>query len=704
MFRAHFGILVLLLAAGAHAQDAATLRPPVAKKVPHQVELHGETRLDEYFWLKDKTDPEVIKHLEAENAYTSAMTGRLQPLQDAIYREMLSRIKQTDQNVPYRYKGYWYYSRTVEGQQYSIHCRKKGSLTAPEEVLLDVNELAEGQEFMSVGARSVSDDGHLLAYSTDVTGYREYEVSVKDLRTGKLVETKFVKATQLEWAADNKTLFYVTEDDAKRDHKVWRHTLGEPREKDTLVLEEKDELFTASLSRSADEQYLFISTDSFTSSEQRYLPAGEPAGKLRIIRPREPDHEYSADHRDGKFYIRTNKNARNFRIVTCQVENTDPAGWQDLVPHDEQVLVEGISLFKDFAVVSEQQNVRPELRVIDFTTGLTHRIEFPEAVYYAGLGANAEFDTRSLRLAYSSPVTPWSDYEYDMATGGRKLLKRTEVPGGFDPGGYQTERTWATAPDGTKVPISLVYKKNTPRDGTAACLLYGYGAYGASNDVYFDLGIISYLDRGVVYAVAHVRGGSELGRAWYDNGKLLNKKNTFSDFIACADHLVTEKYCSREKLAIQGASAGGLLIGAVLNERPDLCHAAVLDVPFVDAINSMLDETIPLTAQEFEEWGNPKLKPHYDYMKTYCPYSNLRAAAYPAMLVKASLNDSQVLFHEPAKYVAKLRTLKTDNHPLLLKCNMEAGHGGASGRYDSLKEEAFVMAFVLDQMGLGGMK
>jgi oligopeptidase B len=699
-----FVLAFLLLAAGASAQDSATLRPPVAKKVPHKVELHGETRLDDYFWLKDKTNPEVIKHLEAENVYTAAMTGRLQPLADAIYGEMLSRIKQTDQNVPYRYKGYWYYSRTVEGKQYSIHCRKKGSLSAAEEVLLDVNALAEGQEFMSLGARSISDDGNLLAYSTDVTGYREYEVSVKDLRTGKLIESKFVKASQIEWAADNKTLFYVTEDDAKRDHKVWRHTLGEPREKDTLVLEEKDELFTVSLSRSADERYLFLSTDSFTSSEQRYLQADQPAGQWRIVRPREPDHEYSADHAGGKFYILTNLKAKNFRVVTCSVENTDPAGWQDLVPHDEQVLVEGISLFKDFAVVSEQQNVRPELRVIDLASGLAHRIEFPESVYYAGLGANAEFDTRSLRLAYSSPVTPWSDYEYDMATGGRKLLKRTEVPGGFDPGGYQTERTWATAPDGTKVPISLVYKKSTPRDGSAPCLLYGYGAYGASNDVYFDTNIFSYLDRGVVYAVAHVRGGSELGRTWYDNGKVLNKKNTFTDFIACADHLVAEKYCSRERLAIHGVSAGGLLMGAVLNERPDLCKAAVLEVPFVDAINSMLDETIPLTAQEFEEWGNPKLKDHYDYMKTYCPYSNLRAADYPAMLVKASLNDSQVLFHEPAKYVAKLRTLKTDSHPLLLKCNMEAGHGGSSGRYDNLKEEAFVMAFVLDQMGLSAVK
>jgi oligopeptidase B len=691
----------LFVAGPVLADDAAAAQPPAAKKVPHKYELHGDARTDDYFWLKDKTNPDVIKHLEAENAYTKAATKRLEPFADALYKEMLGRIKQTDQNVPTRDKGYWYYSRTVEGKQYPIHCRKKGSLMAAEEVILDVNELAKGQKFMSVGRRTVSDDGTLLAFTSDVTGFREYELSVKDLRTGKLVETKLVKAPQVEWAADNKTLFYVTEDHAKRAHKLWRHTLGEPRDKDKLLLEEKDELFRVQLSRSRDDQYLFVSTDSFTSSEQRYLPADRPAGEWTVIRPREPDHEYSADHRDGRFYIHTNKGAQNFRIATCPVGETDPAKWQDLVPHDPQVAVEALTLFKDFAVVSERQNVRPEVRVIDLRTGQAHRVEFPEAVYHAGVGSNPEFDTGSLQLSYMSPVTPASTYAYDMATGGRKLLKRTEVPGGYDPGGYQTERTWATAPDGTKVPLSLVFKKGLKRDGSAACLLYGYGSYGATFPMVFNSTLLPLLDRGVVYAFAHIRGGSDLGRPWYDAGKMLNKKNTFTDFIACADHLVADQYCSRDRLAIQGASAGGLLVGAVLNQRPDLCKAAVLQVPFVDVINTMLDESLPLTVPEFEQWGNPKKKAEYEYMKTYCPYSNLRAAAYPAILVKTSLNDSQVLFHEPAKYVARLRTLKTDSNPLLFKCNMDAGHGGASGRYDNLKEQAFVTAFVLDQLGLG---
>ncbi|HKB02249.1 MAG TPA: S9 family peptidase [Gemmataceae bacterium] len=699
MTRLRYALAALVVAGPALAADAP--KPPAAKKVPHQYELHGDTRTDDYFWLKDKTDPEVIKYLEAENAYTAAMTRRLDPFADTLYKEMLGRIKQTDTAVPVREHGYWYYSRTQEGKQYPIFCRKKGSLTAAEEVILDGNELAKGEKFLSVGLQRVSDDGNLLAFATDTTGFREYMLSVKDLRTGKLVETRFVKAPDAEWAADGKTLFYVTEDHAKRAHKLWRHTLGETKDKDALVYEEKDELFRVGVQRSRDRKYLFLSVGSFTSSEQRYLPADRPDGEWKTILAREPDHEYEADHRDGQFYIHTNKGALNFKVVTCPVEKPDPANWQELVGHDPAVHVTGVSLFKDFAVVSERQGGLPELRVIDLRTGLAHRVEFPEAVYSASLGNNPEYDTAAIRLSYSSPVTPPSVYEYDMATGGRKLLKRTEVPGGYDPGGYQTERTWATAPDGTKVPVSLVYKKGIQRDGSAPCLLGGYGSYGATFPMGFNASVLPLLDRGVIHAWAHIRGGSDLGRAWYDDGKMLHKKNTFTDFIACADHLVASQYCSRDRLAIEGASAGGLLIGAVLNQRPDLCKAAVLRVPFVDVINTMLDESLPLTVPEFEQWGNPKKKAEYEYMKTYCPYSNLKAAAYPAILVKTSLNDSQVLFHEPTKYVAKLRTLKTDSNPLLLKCNMDAGHGGASGRYDNLKEQAFVTAFVLDQFGLG---
>jgi oligopeptidase B len=701
MLRKYLGFVVLTLASPGFSQQPAVLQPPAAKRVPHKVEMHGETRLDDYFWLKEKSNPEVIKHLEAENAYTAAMSKRLEPLRDKLYKEMLGRIKETDRDAPVREHGYWYYSRTEAGKQYPIYCRKKETLEAGEEIVLDANELAKNEKFFAVGERRVSDDGKLLAFTTDTTGFREYQLSIKDLQSGKVLESKFVKAPQVEWAADNKTLFYTTEDEAKRVNKVWRHVVGQPKDKDVQLYEEKDQLFDVDLSRSRDDKYLFHSSTSFTSAEQRFLPADKPDGEWKSILRREEGNEYSADHRDGKFYIRTNKGALNFKIVTCPVNRTEPASWRDFVAHDPAVFIEGLTLFKDFAVVSERQDASPHLRVIDMHTGLAHRLEFPESVYETAVGENPDFLSPALRLNYSSPITPPTIYDYDMATGGKKLLKRTEVPGGYDPNAYRTERIFATATDGAKVPISLIYKKGLKRDGSAACLLNGYGSYGITIPTDFQSSVFSLLDRGVIYAHAHIRGGADLGRAWYDAGKMLNKKNTFTDFIACADHLVNEKYCARNRLAIQGGSAGGLLIGAVLNFRPDLCKAAVLQVPFVDVINTMSDESLPLTFQEFQQWGNPKKKADYEYMKTYCPYSNLRATAYPAILVMTSLNDSQVLYHEPTKYVAKLRTLKTDSNPLLLKCNMDAGHGGASGRYDHLKEKAFLLAFALDQLAVG---
>jgi oligopeptidase B len=692
-------LFALFCALPAFAQDAP--KPPAAKKEPHKLELHGDVRVDDFFWLKDKKNPDVIKYLEAENAYTAAMTKGTEKLRDTLYKELLGRIKETDRQVPAREGGYWYYSRTEAGKQYPIFCRKKGTFEAAEEVLIDANELAKGEKFLQVGERRVSDDGHLLAFTTDTTGFREYMLSVRDLRTGKLVESKLVKAPQVEWAADNKTLFYLTEDDAKRAHKVWRHTLGELKDKDALLYEEKDELFWLDLTRSHDKQYVFHTSESYGSTEQRYLKADAPAGEWKTILPRQKDHEYSADHRDGRFYIRTNKDALNFRIVTCSVSDTDPKNWKDFLPHDPEVYVEGLALFHDFAVVSERQAANAQLRVIDLKTGLAHRVELAEPVSDVTVSTNPEFDSPSVRFNYSSPVTPPSEYEYDMATGALKLLKRTEVPGGWDPSAYQVERTYATSPDGTKVPISIVSKKGLKRDGTAGGWLYGYGSYGIPLEAGFNSSIFSLLDRGMMYAYAHIRGGSDMGRAWYENGKTHHKQNTFADFIACADHLVKEKYCSSDKLAIQGGSAGGLLIGAVLNRRPDLCKAAVLQVPFVDVLTTMDDESLPLTVQEFQQWGNPKVKSDYEYMRQYCPYTNLKATHYPAMLVMTSLNDSQVMYHEPTKYVAKLRTLRTDSNPLLLKCNMDAGHGGASGRYDHLKEQAFVMAFVLDLVGLG---
>jgi oligopeptidase B len=681
-------------------EDPKVATPPVAKKVPHKEVLHGDTRLDDYFWMKDKTNPDVIKHLEAENAYTAAVMKACEPLQETFYKECLARMKQTDLSVPHREGGYWYYSRTEEGKQYAIHCRKKGTLEAAEEVILDVNELAKGEKFLNVGGLHVSDDGNLLAFISDTTGFREYYVSVKDLKTGTMLETRFVKSSQVQWAADTVTLFYVTEDDAKRANKLWRHTLGQPREKDVLVYEEKDELFRLGLGRSRDRKYLFHSSHSSTTSEESYLPADQPAGAWKTILPRAEGHEYSVDHRDGQFYIRTNRDkATNFKVMSCPVGDTNLENWKDFLPYNPAVMVGGVSLFKDFAVIGEREAGNPQMRVIDFRDGKQHRIEFPEPVYSASLGANPEFDTATVQMSYTSFTTPGSVYEYDLDKKTRKLLKRTEVPGGYNPDDYVSERVFATAADGTKVPVSLVYKKGVKKDGSAPCLLYGYGSYGATLPVGFTSNRLPLLDRGVIFAQAHIRGGSDLGRQWYNDGKMQKKLNTFTDFIACADFLVNEKYCSRDRLVIQGGSAGGLLVGATINLRPDLCKAAVLQVPFVDVINTMLDESLPLTIQEFLEWGNPKKKDEYEYIKQYCPYTNLKKAAYPAILVTTSLNDSQVLFHEPTKYVARQRELNPGN-TVVFKCNMAGGHGGSSGRYDAIKENAFVMSFVLDQMGI----
>ncbi len=697
MSRFRFALVLALLAAPvALALDPAV--PPVAKKVPHKLTEHGETRTDDYFWIKDKTNKNVLKYLDAENAHTAKRLRPTEKFQEQLYKEFLSRIKQTDEDAPVRDRGYWYYARTVEGKQYPIHCRKKGTLDAPEEVLLDGNELAKGQKFFSFGPQRVSPDGNLLAYATDTTGFREYVLHVKDLRTGKLVVNKLAKAPQFEWAADNKTLFYTTEDEAKRADKVWKHTLSAVNQKDELAYEEKDELFWLELSKSRDQKVLFHSSVSYGSTEVRFLPSDKPGDKWRTIRKRERDHEYDATHRDSVFFVRTNKGATNFKVMTAPVAT--PEKWGEFIKYDPAVYVEDVSVFARHVVLSVRVGGLTQLHVREFKTGATHTVDFKDTVFDVALSSNPEFDTDAIRFTHSSLVSPDAEYRYDLNTKGRELLKQKEVPGEYKPADYATERVNATAPDGTRVPISLVYKKGLKRDGTAPCLLYGYGAYGLNMTMDFDAVRVSLLDRGFVYAIAHIRGGSDLGRGWYDDGKMLKKMNSFTDFIACADHLVKEKFCSRDKLAIEGASAGGLLIAAALNLRPDLCKAAVLKVPFVDAITTMLDESIPLTVQEFLQWGNPKVKVEYEYLKTYCPYTNIKKADYPAMLVMTALNDSQVLFHEPTKYVAKMRALRTDKHPLLLRCNMDAGHGGASGRYDHLKEDALVLAFLLDQMGI----
>jgi oligopeptidase B len=689
---------LVFLSALAGQPDAGPPKPPVAKKVPKVSVLHGEKRGDDYYWLREKSNPDVIAYLEAENTYTRAVMKPTEPLQARLYEEMLARIKQTDVQVPYREGGYGYYSRTVQGMQYPIHCRKHGSLDAPEEVLLDLNEMAKGTKFLSLGSMAVSDDANLLAFVTDVTGFREYTLRVKDLRTGQVLPDRVDKVSSFAWAADNHTLFCVTEDAAKRPYQLRRHVLGETT--DQTVCEEKDELYRLTVRRSLDREYLFTNSTSATTSEVGVLPASRPTEAPRILLPRENDHRYRVEHRKGLFYILSDKGAKNFRLVTAPVNDPRPASWKELIPARDDVLLEGLTVFADHCVVTELEHGVPHVRVLDLQNGTVHRVELPEPVRSIFLDHNREFESRALRFRYQSFITPDSVFEYQMDSRERKLLKQTEVRGGYDPARYQSERIFAVATDGEKVPVSLVYRKDLARDGRRPLLLVGYGAYGFSQPVTFDSRRLSLLDRGVIVALAHIRGGSENGKQWYERGKMMQKRNTFTDFIAAAEHLVAAGYTSKDRLVIQGGSAGGLLIGAVVNMRPDLCRAAVLRVPFVDVINTMLDESLPLTVQEFLEWGNPKIKEQYDYMKSYCPYSNVAARDYPAMLVLTSLNDSQVMYWEPAKFVAKLRVTKTDSNPLLFKITMAAGHGGPSGRYDALREEAFAYGFILGQMGI----
>jgi oligopeptidase B len=606
------------------AIDPAAAMPPTAKKVPQVSTIHGDTRVDDYHWLRDKKNPEVIRHLEAENAYTEAVMQKTKPFQEKLYQEILGRIKQTDLAVPYRMGGWWYYTRTEQGKQYPIHCRKREKLDAREDVLLDLNELAKGRKFLGIADFKVSDDGNWLAYTMDVSGFRQFTLHIKDLRTGEALPDMVEHVAgmrSVQWASDNKTLFYVAEDAAKRPYRLFRHVLGAA--KDDLVYEEKDELFRLLLHHSKDKKYLFALSQSSTTTEERYLPADQPQATWRVILAREPEHEYHADHRDGLFYIRTNKGAKNFRLVTVAVADPRPENWKEMIAHRPEVLVQNLALFARHAVVTEWEGGLPRERILNIATGEQHAISFPEPTYSLQPDLNPEYDTNLYRYRYQSFVTPESVYEYDMDARSSKLLKRTEVLGGFDPTRYTSERIFATAPDGTRIPVSIVYRKGLKRDGKAPALLYGYGAYGASIPDGFQSQRLSLLDRGVVYAVAHIRGGSEMGRSWHDGGKMMHKRNTFTDFIAAAEHLVAEGYTSKDRLSIMGGSAGGLLIGAVLNMRPDLCRAAVLMVPFVDVINTMLDPSLPLTVQEYLEWGNPNIKKEYDYLKTYCPYTNL---------------------------------------------------------------------------------
>jgi oligopeptidase B len=692
-------LVAALIGPAPAAQNAADSAPPVANKHVRVTEIHGHTLKDDYFWLREKSNPDVSKYLEAENAYTEGVMAPTKGLQETLYKEMLGRIKQTDLSVPSRIGDYFYYSRTEEGKQYPYMCRRRGSMQSAEEVLLDLNTLAEGHSYMALGAYVASDDGNRLAYSTDQTGYRQFTLHVKDLRTGETLSESIERVGSVVWANDNRTLFYTTEDPvSKRSDKFWRHVVG--ADGSELLYEEKDELFDVGAGRSLDKKVVFLGSYAKTSAEWRYLPAGNPSAGLRVILPREPEHEYDVDHYDGRFYIRTNKGAKNFRVVMSPVEEPSERNWKPFIDHDAQVKISGLTFFVSHAVVSERQGGLNYLRVIDMKTLQSYRIATDEADYALSMASNPEFDTAIVRFTYQSMITPSSVYDYDMSTRQRTLLKRQDVLGGYDPANYEAKRVWSVSRDGTKVPISLVYRKGVTLDGRAPMLLSGYGSYGSSLSPTFSSNRLSLLDRGVVYALAYVRGGGELGEDWREQGRMMQKLNTFNDFIDCAEFLVKNKYTSTDRLVIQGGSAGGLLVGAAVNMRPDLFKAVVAQVPFVDVINTMLDASLPLTTSEYIEWGNPNEKPAFEYMIRYSPYDNIKPQAYPAILVQVSLNDSQVPYWEGAKFVAKLRATKTDTNPLILKTNMGAGHGGSSGRYDALRETAFTYAFVLRQMGL----
>jgi oligopeptidase B len=681
------------------ARSSPVGRPPVAEKRPKTIALHGDSRVDDYFWLRDKTDPKVIEYLKAEDTYADAVMKPTAGLQETLYKEMVGHIKETDDTVPYRRGDYFYYSRTIAGLQYPVYCRKHARLTAPEEVVLDLNELARGHMFMALGSYQPSDDGRFLAFSTDNTGYRQYTLQVKDLKTGALLPDRIERVDSVVWASDNKTVFYVTEDAVtKRHDRFFRHVVGTSQS--DLVYVEPDELFDVDVARTRDGAIIALEIAAKTSTEVRYLPAATPSAPLKVVMERSANHEYDIGHRGGQFYIRTNKGAKNFRVVTAPVADPSEKNWKELIAHRPDVKIEDISLFANHLVLSEWENGLQQIEVVEIETGAQHRVAFPEPVYAASLGPNFVFETATLRYDYQSLVSPSRVVDYDMNTRTTSVLKETEVPGGFDKGNYTSERVFATAADGVKIPISLVSRNGVPRDGSAALLLYGYGSYGVSIPPTFSSNRLPLLDRGVIYAIASIRGGGELGEPWRDAGRMMNKITTFTDFIACAEYLIAQKYTSSSRLVIQGQSAGGMLMGAVTNMRPDLFKAVIAQVPFVDVLNSMLDATLPLTTSEYIEWGNPNEKSAYDYMSKYSPYDNIKAQAYPAMLVKVSVNDSQVPYWEGAKLTAKIRALTTSTRPLLLKVNFGAGHGGASGRYDALKETAFNWAFALWQMGI----
>nr|WP_315475596.1 S9 family peptidase [uncultured Undibacterium sp.] len=692
----------------AFAQTAAPAAsapvPPIAAKSAWSEVRHGETVTDDYRWLQKKEDTKVIDYLNAENTYTSAMTSGVQALADKLFAETKGRMKETDLSVPVRRGKYYYYSRTEAGKQYGINCRRLADAQmnydekAVEEILLDQNELAKGQKFFMVAGTLVSPDDRYLAYMTDTTGYRQFKLQIKDLKTGELLSDTAERVTSMAWAADNKTMFYVQEDaTTKRSDRLFRVQLGGKAQE---IYHEKVEQFGIGVGTTHDKKFIQLQAFATDTSEIWMIPADRPLDEFKTVLGRTKGHRYSINHRDGSLFIRTNKNAKNFRIVTTPVGKVAEKNWKEIVKHSDDVLVGNYEVFRDFLAVTEKTKALNRTRIYNFKTKQWKQVQFNDEVYLAGSGGTPEYSAQKLRMSYQSPTTPPMVMDVNMATGERTILKQQEVVGGFDASKYEARRLWATAKDGVKVPLWAVYKKGVKFDGTAPTLLYSYGSYGISTEATFSLSRLSLLDRGVIYVQAHIRGGTDLGERWHEDGMLMKKKNTFTDFIAAAEFLIQEKWTSKDKLIIQGGSAGGLLMGAVVNMRPDLFKAVHAAVPFVDVMNTMMDASLPLTTGEYLEWGDPNNKAAYDYMRSYSPYDNIEKKAYPAMLVTTGLNDSQVMYWEPAKYVAKLRAHKTDNNPLLLKTNMAAGHGGASGRYDAIKEGSFNFAWMLSQWGI----
>lgn len=695
-------LAVLLAIASPAAAQKQKAKPPKAEIKPEKLEIHGHTRVDNYYWLRERENPAVIDYLKAENAYTEAIMAHTEDLQEQLFEEIKGRIKQDDASVPYKLDDYYYYTRFEDGKNYPIYCRKKGSLDAEEQVMLDVNVMAEGYGFFNVRGVEVSSNQNLVAFAVDTVGRRVYTMHIKNLETGEVLPDRVPAMTgNIAWANDNKTLFYAKQDPTTlRSYQIYRHVLGSDPAEDTLVFEESDETFRCYVFKTKSKKYLMIGSFQTLSSEYRYLDADQPGGDFQVFLPREREHEYDVDHFQDHFYVRSNEGAKNFKLMKTPVTSTAKENWTEVIPHRDDVLLAGFEIFRDHLVLSERKDGLRQLRIIAWDGSDDHYLDFGEPTYLAYVSTNPDINTTTLRYGYSSLTTPNSIYDYDMVKREKSLLKRDEVLGDFSPDQYQSERRYAIARDGTKVPISIVYRKGTVKNGNNPLLLYGYGSYGASMDASFSAARLSLIDRGFIYAIAHIRGGEEMGRAWYEDGKLLNKKNTFTDFIDSGKFLVAEKYTNPKKLFCMGGSAGGLLIGAVINMAPELFHGAVAAVPFVDVVTTMLDETIPLTTNEYDEWGNPNDKTYYDYILSYSPYDNVEKKNYPHLLVTTGLHDSQVQYWEPAKWVAKLRTMKTDNNRLLLKTNMEAGHGGASGRYKAYRETAFIYAFLLDLAGL----